>query len=89
MKKIAIGAKPISSKSNQSTDAWVKDRLEEPMKRLTIDVPIPLHKRIKSQCAMQGANMAEAIRDLLEREFPVDAAAKLQPSGRKIADTLL
>jgi hypothetical protein len=39
-------------------------------KRLTIDVPTPLHKRIKSQCAIRGVQMAKVLRDLLEKEFP-------------------
>ena len=39
------------------------------MKRLTIDVPLALHKRIKTQCAMNGDKMADVIRDLLEKQF--------------------
>jgi predicted DNA binding CopG/RHH family protein len=41
----------------------------EANKRLTIDVTESLHKRIKAQCAMRGTKMADAIRDLLEKEF--------------------
>jgi hypothetical protein len=40
------------------------------MKRFTIDVEDGLHKRIKAQCAMRGAKMADVIREMLEREFP-------------------
>jgi hypothetical protein len=40
------------------------------MKRLTIDVPLTLHARIKSQCALRGVNMADEIRMLLEGHFP-------------------
>lgn len=40
-----------------------------PMKRLTIDVSEGLHRRIKTQRAGRGAKMADAIRNLLEREF--------------------
>jgi hypothetical protein len=42
----------------------------EAMKRFTIDVPEELHRRIKMQCAMRGSKMADALRELLEREFP-------------------
>ena len=42
----------------------------EEMKRFTIDVPVELHRRIKTQCAMRGSKMADVIRELLEREFP-------------------
>lgn len=71
MKKIAIGAKPKGIKPQFSPDSWVSDRkTEEKMKRLTIDVSPGLHRRIKSQCARRGDNMADKIRDLLENEFP-------------------
>ena len=46
----------------------------EPMKRFTIDVTEGLHKRIKAQCAMSGAKMADVIRELLEERFPSNAA---------------
>jgi hypothetical protein len=70
MKKVTIGAKPQGS-NNLSSDHWVAAReASEPIKRLTIDVPFALHKRIKSQCAMSGVNMANEIRDLLEKRFP-------------------
>jgi len=61
-------------------EAWVQTRdaecetpvLEpaEAMKRFTIDVPVSLHTRIKTQCAMRGVKMADVLREILEREFP-------------------
>ena len=56
-----------------SADHWVSYRQTEPkesMKRLTIDVPLSLHKRIKSSCALRDAVMADEIRNLLEQWFP-------------------
>jgi hypothetical protein len=41
-----------------------------PMKRLTIDVPIDLHIRLKTGCAMRGEKIADMVRVLIEREFP-------------------
>lgn len=38
-------------------------------KRLTIDIPVDLHRRLKSHCASRGILMADKIRDLLEGEF--------------------
>jgi ParG len=71
MKKVSIGAKPQGTGNHQSSDQWVAARLaSEPIKRLTIDIPLTLHKRIKSQCAMRGENMADEIRKLLEKQFP-------------------
>lgn len=38
--------------------------------RLNLNIPRGLHVRIKSQCALQGRNMTEAIMELLETHFP-------------------
>lgn len=38
--------------------------------RLNLNIPRSLHARIKSQCALQGRNMTEAIMELLETHFP-------------------
>lgn len=42
----------------------------EPMKRFTIDVPVSLHTRVKTECAKSGRKMADVVRNLLERQFP-------------------
>jgi hypothetical protein len=75
MKKVNFGAKRPSAPPlpSHDIDNWVDSRdpaIQEPMKRLTIDVPISLHKRIKSQCALENLVMAEEIRRLLEQRFP-------------------
>jgi hypothetical protein len=41
-----------------------------PMKRLTIDVSVDLHTRLKLECTRRGLKIADVVRDLLEREFP-------------------
>lgn len=74
MKKIHFEAKRPSQSGTGTIDDWVLDRepdRREPMKRLTIDVPISLHRRVKSRCALENLVMADVIRDLLEQEFPV------------------
>ena len=43
--------------------------------RLNLNIPRPLHARIKSQCALQGRNMTEAIMELLETHFPPSTGA--------------
>jgi hypothetical protein len=43
----------------------------EPMKRLTIDVPLSLHIRLKIGCATRGTNIADVVRGFIEREFPL------------------
>ena len=58
------------SRDRNETSAAPRQTLPEPMKRFTIDVSLELHKRIKTQCAMRGAKMADVLREILEREFP-------------------
>jgi hypothetical protein len=73
MKKIDFGSKRPESQLPGNVDNWVQNREvtdREETKRLTIDVPISLHKRIKSQCAIENLVMADVIRELLEQRFP-------------------
>jgi hypothetical protein len=71
MKKISIGGKPTAKSALSSPDDWVSDRSgsDEPMKRLTIDIRLSLHQRVKSQCALKGEKMADVVRELLEKHF--------------------
>ena len=71
MKKITIGGKPTAKNPTTTPDDWVSNRFveEEPMKRLTIDIPLSLHQRVKSQCALQGENMADVVREFLLDRF--------------------
>jgi len=82
MKKITFGSKPSPRTGQGSPDDWVADRSAqptEPTKRLTIDVPLSLHQRVKSQCAMQGEKMADVIRELLEQRFQQDQPVRPDP----------
>ncbi len=72
--------KKVTFKNAPSVDQWLGAGSDtrpppagEPMKRFTIDVPVGLHTRIKTQCAKRGTKMADVIRDLLEREFPAES----------------
>ncbi len=71
MKRITIGSKPTSKPTPSSPDDWGADRPgpDEVMKRLTIDIPISLHQRVKSQCALRGETIADVVRWMLERRF--------------------
>jgi hypothetical protein len=75
-KKVAFSIKPAAVAV--TPDQWVEDRTPggggERMKRLTIDVPLSLHVRIKAQCALRGTKMADEIRALLEERFPSGGA---------------
>lgn len=69
-KKVSFSVKPGAARAETAkADDWVNRRDAEAMKRLTIDVPASLHARIKSQCALRGAKMADEVRELLEKHF--------------------
>jgi hypothetical protein len=72
-KKVAFGTKPSTKPASTTTaEEWVKNREEatnEPMKRLTLDIPERLHRAIKVSCAGRGTKMAEEIRVLLETHY--------------------
>ena len=67
-KKVNISPKPKRPEPEKA-DAWIEGRQE--MKRLTIDVPESLHRRIKTTCSENGVKMADKVREILEKEFPV------------------
>ena len=67
----------MNKSSEAAGDAWVKNRdtsgtatEKEEMKRLTVDIPLSLHRRIKGDCGDKGLVMADEIRILLEKRWP-------------------
>ena len=40
------------------------------MKRLTLDIPADLHKRIKRACVEKDMDMAAELRRILEEHYP-------------------
>ena len=72
-KKISIGAKPTASGADRAAEKWVEDRAPGKnageTKRLTIDVPVDLHGRIKAACALKGVKMVDDINRLLVQEY--------------------
>ena len=73
MKKVTFASKPGQKQPPKNADDWIdratKPMPGEPMKRLTIDVPVSLHQRIKIRCAMDGFKMADVIREMLVERF--------------------
>jgi hypothetical protein len=41
----------------------------EPLKRITVDVPISLHTLVKVDCAARHTNMATEIKEMIERRW--------------------
>ena len=72
MKKVAFGPKPSAGSKSGSPDDWVhdRDRSPEPIKRLTIDIPESLHRRVKTACVIENLIMADVVRDMLDQRFP-------------------
>ena len=82
MSKSVSFARP-SHRPRPDPDAWVGGAGAEgaapapqaakrpvPMKRLTLDVPEELHRRVKSGCAVRGEKIADVVRRYLDAEFP-------------------
>jgi hypothetical protein len=72
VKKVSFGSKPAAAGNGGSADDWVnaRERSTEPAKRLTIDIPESLHRRFKTACAMVNDNMADVVREMLEKRYP-------------------
>lgn len=72
-KKVAIGGKPTAKAETKTANQWVENPSDaeetEPMKRLTVDIPASLHRRIKAACAMRDAKIADEVRDLLHSKY--------------------
>jgi hypothetical protein len=84
MKKVAMTA--ARPRVAAPVDEWVQSRLgqddepraapepapipREPTKRLTIDIPAGLHRRLKLGATERDLNIADVVRELIAREFP-------------------
>lgn len=68
--KAANGAGDSAPAPATKKEATAEKTTPLKMKRLTIDIPDSLHRRVKSRCGQDGLRMADVIRDLLEQKFP-------------------
>lgn len=73
VKKVSIGNRPVNDKK---VDEWVQQNLPEAeqkidvkKKRLTLDIPEPLHRAIKRKAADVGVPMVDMIQELLEKYY--------------------
>ena len=70
-KKVPIAPRP----SARQADAWVSAPAKaaapaaSEMKRLTIDIPAALHRKVKAACAAEGVKMADVVRELLIQKY--------------------
>lgn len=82
-KKITMSTKPKRNNTQEiNADAWVSQGAvltanrsepeQEATARFTIDIPVSLHARIKSECALNRVKMREVVLGMLEEKFPVN-----------------
>jgi len=71
------GGRPSSKKRSMppdgggaALDAFVQPKKSDGIKRLNINIPVELHRRVKTRCASEGMEMTETIIRLLEQNFP-------------------
>jgi hypothetical protein len=93
MKKVTFGARPPAAGKLANPDDWVANTSEtqvappapppEKIKRLTIDIPLSLHRRVKTGCAREELVIADVVREFLDQRFPADSNA----GSRKHGDT--
>lgn len=66
-KALKIGPRP-ERKAPTSVEEFVTGKATN--KRLTIDLPEDLHRRVKLGAVREGLHIADVVRELLEKRFP-------------------
>ena len=67
-KRVDIGTRPTTRQAGPAPDAnaWIANQEQsepERIKRLTIDLPESLHRRIKVACVLEGVTIVEVVRE--------------------------
>ena len=65
----AVIESAIKSKAKAKAREPEKSADQNAMKRLTLDIPENLHKRIKGKAVMEGVTMVNMLRELLEETY--------------------
>jgi len=71
-----MSKKVVTIPNPNPADDWVNERATTPQskpgptKRVTIEMPLDLHLRVKVGCAKRMRNIAEIVREFLDNEFP-------------------
>ncbi len=73
-KKVSIAPRPSARQADEWVSAPAKaaataGKGEGAMKRLTIDIPASLHRKVKAECAAEGLKMADVVRELLVKKY--------------------
>lgn len=64
---VAKEAPPVAKKAAKAKEHVSEKAVK--MKRLTLDIPKPLHKAIKAQAVEEGISIVEMLRTLLEQHY--------------------
>lgn len=78
-KEVSFSARPPSRNNTRAADAFKELGLKpppEPVKRLTINVPVSLHQRMKLQCVRDDVTIADVVREFLEGRFPGETVSR-------------
>ena len=69
-KESSFSGKPPNSSNLRASEAFNALKIPEPTRRLTLDVPLNLHLRMKLKCVEDDITIADVVRGLLEKKFP-------------------
>ena len=56
-------------KMNEFVDGKKEGKIKQPTKRLNIEIPEELHRKIKADCALRGVNMTDDLKELLMSRY--------------------
>jgi predicted DNA binding CopG/RHH family protein len=72
VKELPVTKEPApvtSSKTKTKAQSVIEKTDKDTLKRLTLDIPEALHRRIKGKAVMEGVTMVNMLRELLEETY--------------------
>ena len=68
-------------KEQEVADDFVSQTKSSPcerMKKVSVELPETLHRRVKATCAMRGQKVTDVVRELLLQQFPEEESIKME-----------
>ena len=62
----------ITPRPRKTADQWVSSKPKEPtgeVKRVTVDLPVELHQKLKIKCVMERVNIADMVKSWIEEKL--------------------
>ena len=70
-KVVTIARSPRGDGARPSADDWIRGAGPgRPLKRLTVEIEEPLHRRVRVEAARRGITMSALVRNLIEQDCP-------------------